>query len=302
MKHLTSHRLIDEIARTGSIRKAAENMALTPSAVQRRLQAFEEELGEVIFERFAYGVRLNSAGELVILHIRQQLAETERLKSRLADLSGVRRGHVSIACSQALTPYFLPDEIARYMAAFPHVTFDVQVQEHSTAAQALNDYEADLALVFDASNLPGFEVITAVPQRIHAIMARGHPLAGNRALRLRDCLRFPLALPTQNFGGRTLFDKSISARSLTPQIALESNSFEYLKAHVTRTDAITFQIPIGAPDLRPDSEIVTVEISDRDVWAGLLFLGQLKGRTLSVASSRFVEQITRSLLDRYGTV
>lgn len=175
------------------------------------------------------------------------------------------------------------------------------MQEHSTAAQAQNDCEVDLALVFEASNLPGFEVITAVLQRSHAIMARRHPLAGNGALRLRDCLRFPLALPIQNIGGRMLFDRSILTRSLTPQIAPESNSFEYLKAHVTQTDAITFQISIGAPDLRPESEIVIVETSDRDVWAGLVFLDQLKGRTLSVASSRFVEQITKSLLDRHGT-
>lgn len=300
MKHLTSHRLIDEIARTGSIRKAAETMALTPSAVQRRLQAFEDDLGEVIFERFSHGVRLNSAGEVVILHIRQQLAETDRLKSRLADLAGVRRGQVSIACSQALTPYFLPGEIARYMAEFPQVTFDVHVQEHGSAARALQDYEVDLALVFDAASMPGFEVITAVPQAIHAIMARDHPLAGAGVLRLRDCLRYPLALPTQSFGGRVLFDQSVAARGLAPQIALQSNSFEYLKAHVARTDAITFQIPIGAPDPGAAGEIVTRPVSPRDVWSGLLFLGQLKGRTLSVAASRFVEQITRSLIGRFG--
>ena len=40
-----------EVARIGSIRKAAEALAITPSALNRRILALEEELGAPIFER-----------------------------------------------------------------------------------------------------------------------------------------------------------------------------------------------------------------------------------------------------------
>jgi len=106
MKHLTTFRVIDAIARIGSIRGAAEHLALTASAVQRRLQAYEAELGFQIFDRWSQGMKLNSAGELVILHIRETFSETGKLKSRLADLSGLRRGEVRIGCSQALAGEF----------------------------------------------------------------------------------------------------------------------------------------------------------------------------------------------------
>jgi len=68
------------------------------------LQNYEDELGYEIFERTSKGVRLNAAGEMAIQHIRQTLAETEQLNSRIADLAGMRRGHVTIGCSQALMP------------------------------------------------------------------------------------------------------------------------------------------------------------------------------------------------------
>ncbi len=87
MKHLATFRLVDAIERTGSIRSAAELVSQTPSAVQRRLQSYEQELGFEIFDRSTKGVRPSAAGELVIHHIRETLAESDRLKNRIADLA-----------------------------------------------------------------------------------------------------------------------------------------------------------------------------------------------------------------------
>jgi len=300
MKHLITFRLIDAIARTGSIRGAAELVSQTPSAVQRRLQAYEEDLGERIFERTATGVRLNAAGELAIQHIRETLAETDRLRSRISDLAGVRRGHVSIACSQALTPYFLPSEIAAYQRDYPNVTFSIQVLEHADAAEALNTFSVDIALVFDERSMADYEVRLAVPQRLVAMMSVEHSLARNDTLRLRQCFEYPIILPKRNFAGRALLERALLGKAIPAPPILQSNSFEYLKAHVAETDAVTFQIQIGAPSGMCDPRIVSRPINVRDLTAGRLFLGQRHGCTLPVAASRFVEQIARSLAEAYG--
>ena len=94
MRHLLPYKYIEEIAKAGSIRKAAETLAITPSALNRRLLSIEEELGTALFERLAVGVRLNTAGEILLKHIRSQMSDLERVKSQISDLSGHRRGHV----------------------------------------------------------------------------------------------------------------------------------------------------------------------------------------------------------------
>ena len=113
MRHQLPLRYIDAVARAGSIRKAAERLAITSTALNRRILALEDELGVQVFERLPNGVRLSAAGELLIHHVRNQLADMERVKSQIADLRGERRGHVSIACSQALMPFFLPEQVAQ---------------------------------------------------------------------------------------------------------------------------------------------------------------------------------------------
>ena len=303
MKHLTTFRVIDAIAQIGSIRGAADHLALTPSAVQRRLQSYEAEIGFEIFDRRPQGVELNSAGELVIMHIRETFSETGKLTSRLADLSGMRRGEVRIGCSQALVPYFLPRHISSYQTAYPNVIFKVVVMEHHVAQSALANHAIDLALVFGASEVPEFKTLLGVRQQLAVVMAPNHPLADLEQLRLRQCYEHPVALPSVGFGSRVMLDAALQEKSYSRPPELESNSFEYLKAHVAKTMAETFQIESGAP-LPPvqDTYLTARLIDQRDVAHGTLWIGQLAGRSLSVAASRFSEQMGRDLSERYQHV
>src|SRR5205807_9187446 len=148
MKHLRIMRYVDEVARTGSIRKAADHLNVTASAVNRRIMDLEEELGAPLFERRPRGVRLTAAGEVFVNYLRQQDGEVERMKSQIEDLKGMRRGTVRIACSQALALEFLPREIAAYLARLPLMQFDVKEFDHERAMGALAAYHDDLVLLF----------------------------------------------------------------------------------------------------------------------------------------------------------
>src|ERR1700758_5593745 len=127
MKNLRIFRYVDEVARCGSIRKAAEKLNVTSSAVNRRIMDLEEELGAPLFERRPRGVRLTAAGEVFVGFLRPQDGEVEGLKSQIEELQGMRRGTVRIACSQALALEFLPQQIADFRPRYSLVNFDVQV-------------------------------------------------------------------------------------------------------------------------------------------------------------------------------
>src|SRR5262245_64600945 len=100
MRHLRLLQYVAEGARAGSIRKAAERLNVTASAVNRRIMDLEEELDAELFERRPRGVRLTAAGEMFLRYVRAQSADVERMRSQIEDLK-VRRGVVRIACSQA---------------------------------------------------------------------------------------------------------------------------------------------------------------------------------------------------------
>lgn len=295
MRHLKDFAFIEGVIQAGSIRKASEDMNITASALNRRINRFEDEFGYEIFERLPRGVRLNPAGELLLQHIRTQSSDFARLKSQVADLSGVRRGHVSIACSQALLPFFLPREISRYRTEHPGVTFSVNARDRVAAERELLEFASDIALVFEPLTMVDFEIIHASVQPIHIVMRAGHPLADHEDVRLRDVLQFPHIAPSEKFAVRVLLEaaaRRLSSAEIDPVI--ESESFDFMRHYSQWEDVIGFQFPIGLQDSQ-ETGLVSRPLAERDVAPGNLFLGQLRGRTLPVASARFVRELVSAL-------
>lgn len=294
LRHLKTFDLIEAVVRAGSIRKAAEDANITASALNRRIKSFEDEFGSPIFERLPRGMRLNPAGEMLMHHIRTQRVDMQRVQSQVLDLSGVRRGHVSIACSQALLAYFLPEQIARYRTEHPNVTFSVKVRDRVQAERDLASFSSDLALVFEPVHLVDFEVLSMLPQPVHAVFREGSDMEGQDDVRLHRLHERKLVMPSAGYGVRHLLDQGIRRKLMDLQPDVETDSFELIRHYVTHEDAIGFQIPIGL-DTSRQRGIAHRPLSAKDVDAGQLLLGQMKGRALPVASSRFAFQLMAAM-------
>jgi len=297
MRHLQIYRFIADIARRGSIRKTAEQLHITPSALTRKIQDFEEELGTAIFERTPQGMRLNAAGELLLRHIRDQSADFDRLRTELADLEGVRRGHVSVACSQAFVDHVMPEAISAYRARFPQVSFSVDVRDNWLGTGALVNYEADLALLINPPSSPEIRELLVVKQPLCAAVGKNHPLARMKSVRLEDCCAHPIAMPSPSLAIRALLDEAIYSRGLRVDIVVESGSLEFLRGLAAHESVVTFQPLTGVP--RADARICARPIDIRDLAPIRVVLAQLRGRTLSIAAEKFVEQLA-SCLDDVG--
>lgn len=293
MNHLRFLRYVDEVARSGSIRQAAERLHVAPSAVNRRIQDLEDELGTPIFERLPRGMRLTAAGELFVQHIRARSAELDEVRSQIEELKGLRRGSVKLVASQALAPSFLPRAVSSFRAGHPLVAFQVRIGDHVQALEALRAFDIDLALVFNLAPEADIETIAEYDQQLVAVMHRSHPLAAQPGLRLRDCADYPVVLPNRDIAGRQLLERFMMRSSVKLRPLVESNSFEFLRGCLHHEQAITFQIAIGA--VTEGGELVSRVIEDRGFPHGKLVLARLRGRQLPVIAYAFAEHVQAAL-------
>jgi len=316
MRHLLPLHYIDTVARSGSIRRAAGKLSITSTALNRRILAMEDELGVPIFERLPRGVRLSTAGELLIQHIRSQIADMERVKSQIADLSGARRGHVSIVCGQALLPYFISEQIALYRKEHPAVTFSVRVCDRKAAVEQLTSFDADLSVVFEPFRTAEFQPLGRVEQSIKALMSASHPLAAKQKLGWSDLLSTPVVLPTASNGMRYLLDDAMLRKGDELEKVIESDNFDFIRNYLIHEHCVSFQLPIGIKPVGgeqggPDNAglagvdgdgdgIISRNIDDRAVPGGNLFVAQLKGRVLPVAAALFANAVVKALELRYA--
>lgn len=300
MRHLLPYKYIEEIAKAGSIRKAAETLAITPSALNRRLLTIEDELGVQIFERLPVGVRLNTAGEILLEHIRNQLSDIERVKSQIADLSGQRRGNVSISASPELMGTFLANEVRKYQAEFPGVSFKVSQSFRGEVERSLIDHEADIGIVYEPMKLADFQTMYNVVQPVYCLMDKTHPLATKKSLRLYECAEFPLILTDKSWGVRNLLEQSAIRLGINLRCVIQSDARGFLINYEREAQQLSFDIPINIPDNLAERNMVAIAINTLDVPEGFIFIGHLKGRTIPVASARFLEQVTTQMAGQYG--
>lgn len=300
MRHLTHLRYIDVVARERSIRKASEKLNITSTALNRRILALEEEVGTPLFERLPSGVRLNTAGELFIQHIRSQMTDLSRVLSQISDLSGVRRGHVTISGGPELLASFLPKQIAQYRQEFEAVQFDVVRHTPAESLAALINFESDMAFVFDSVLPSDVHIVASVSQPLYALVQDSHPLAANSMLKLQDCLAWPVVSPQTDSGLKTMLEVGRLRTAANLQTVIYTDETEFVLDYVRREQAVGFAIPLSFEGSTQSlSELKAIAIDERDVPPGIVHLVQRKGRVLSVAAAKFMDQMVQTLNQRF---
>lgn len=285
---------IDEVARAGSVRQASERVNITSSALLRRLQDVEHDLGTPIFERYASGMKLTAAGELLMRWVRSQNADLQRVTSQIAELKGLQRGEVTIACSQA-TQSFLAQEINEFRKEHPGIKFSVTVTDPRAAMESLSTFESDLVVIFQPFMAADLQLISSIEQRLVAIMAHDHPLASRPEVRLSECGSYDVALSAHNLGGREQLEKLIFAAAGRLNVMFDTNSFAMLPSVLVGTKVVAFNIEIGALDWAQDPRLAVRRISDIKRASGPVSLGQLKGRSLPLAPAKFAEHLREAM-------
>jgi len=199
------YRYFYEVANSGSIRKAAELLHISPSALSRQIQRTEDTLGTPLIERRKTGVQLTAAGELLLQHVRETSTSEEQLRVELANLAGLRRGHVRIVCSDGFLPDLFGKPLQTFAQNYPGVSFEVAVIGGSDGiARAVVQEDAEIGFVFQAHPDARLVVMHRCIQPLHAVVAQGHPLAKRRLVTLKQVSNHPLALQPGSHGIRQI--------------------------------------------------------------------------------------------------
>ncbi len=300
MRHLLIAKYIEKISRTGSLRSAAEELGITPSALNRRILGVEEELGVEIFERHPSGLRPNIAGEILLKHFRDQIADMDRVKSSIADLSGRRAGHINIATTREVVQYFLPALIKQHLLEFPAVTFGVNLLERGEAEVSLLDNTNDIAIVFEPLRLKELHTVYTGDQQMYCVMSSQHPLATKKRLKIYDCVEYPLLLPKRPEGIRRMLDIAAEKIGVPLAPSLESNSLDLLRLMSQDSQALSFSLAINLrPNLKND-RLISVPLDTPGIPAGVLVAGHLRTRVLPVAAARFLETTNKELTEKFS--
>src|SRR5260221_3414455 len=148
MLHAVALNYFREVARIGSIRKAAGSLNVAASALNRQIINLEIQLGTPLFDRLPGGMRLTVAGELLLRHVVDTLHDFDRVRVAIDDLKAARSGHIAIAALDSLLVDFLPRAIDRFRVDFPAVTYSVMTAQPPEVPSMVANGDIDMGFTF----------------------------------------------------------------------------------------------------------------------------------------------------------
>jgi len=240
----TALRFVEQIARDGSMRKAAENLHIASSAVNRQLLALEEELGVQLFERLPRGVRPSAAGEVLLAWVRRWDQETTLLHQQLDVLQHGAGGTVRIASTEAIIEAVLPSVIARIRSRMPRISFDLETGDTHWVVAQMRTQEADVGIAFNPTPTRGVRVLGSLQYRIGVVMPPDHPLAKSSALTLDDCAPFPLILPSEQWLAGSVLRDTFSSRAGTLNVVARVSRSSAIRALARSGVGLAFLSPM----------------------------------------------------------
>lgn len=172
------------VARTGSVKAAAEELALSSPALSRRIQSLERYLGRILFERRHQSMMMSSDGERLLALIApaiDQLSDAIESLSSGTDVMRLRLGVLPLFAAQRLMP-----RLAELRASHPSLHLDIDTAPH--AAARLGD-GIDAAIILTRDPDPGLHSDRLDRNKVFAISARHYrsgPGAITRPEQLRD--------------------------------------------------------------------------------------------------------------------
>ncbi len=231
-------RYFAEVARLGSIRKASEALHVSASAIDRQILMAEEELGVKLFERLPGGLRLSAAGEILMASTRRWQKDYSRLLDEIADLEGLRQGHVEIAAIDALADVLIPEALARIAAEFPHVTFGLKVRDNAEIAGMIVSGAVDFGLMLEPFATRELDIRAFVEIPLGLVVPPGHPFERQAGIRFNQTAGEPMVLPGPTLAIHEQVAVLSAATRVAPDRRLVCDNVQMIKSLVRRGSGV----------------------------------------------------------------
>lgn len=235
----------DEVARQGSIRKAAGALNLSATTVNRKILNTENRLGVRLLHRSAGGISLTNAGSVVLEHCRKTLFDFDRINLVIDDIRDLRTGHVSIMALDSIALGVMPDVIGPFTNTYPEVTFSVSTGEPYEIPKAVVDGVIDIGLAFWQDRLPDIRTVAEKSTPIGAIMLPNHPLAERDKLAFEDIAGFPTIRSIDGRGSNSIIDEVMSDNAASILTSVFTNSLPLAKQMILQGKGIGLYTKIG---------------------------------------------------------
>lgn len=211
-----------EVARCGSLTRAAQILAIAQPALSQNIAALEQALQTRLFERHAKGVALSAAGQRLYERAVDLLGSVDELKHEVAGAERRPSGRVRLSVAGSIAGVLAAPLLKRVGEHYPKIDLLVVDGLSSEIRAQVEARQADMALMPGALEIAGCETLPVFEEhfQFYGASARMHGMP--EQLGFAELARCRLAAPDRAHDLRKLLERAADAADQA--IALHSIS------------------------------------------------------------------------------
>ena len=177
-----------------SFTKAAQELYFSVPSVTHHIRQLEAELEAQLFIRNQKLVKLTDMGAAFYPYAKEMLRQQDLATQSLTRQSS--HGHISIGCTSNAELVMLTEVLGKFRLAFPDMEPVVEIETYDKLLLMLGAGQIDFMLASSHMRKgTDFSFLELVKMKSYAIVARSHPLAGQKEIRFSQLENERLILP-----------------------------------------------------------------------------------------------------------
>ncbi len=144
---------VRQVAKEGSLTKAAEKLGISQPALSSGLSAFEKRIGFRLFDRGQSPVTLTQEGQIFLDYINRKNALSADYHNRIEACRGERERHVSIGTPVVYSESIVANAVYRLLAKHPEYSVLINTAPLSGLIESMENGELD-CLISTSSDIP----------------------------------------------------------------------------------------------------------------------------------------------------
>jgi len=292
--HSNFLRYLDEVAKHGSIRKAANFLNVSSTSVNRKILSVEDQMGVKFFERSPEGVELTATGKIVLEHCRKTLYDYNNVQMIIDDIRDLRTGHLSIQSMDSFTFSVLPRILRRFSDEYPSISLSVTTAPPDDVSNSVATGSVDIGMNFTNITHPDVRVLLEKPAPFGVIMRPDHPLSAKLTIEVEDMRGYPLVRTADARAHNSILDQEIESAASSLTTYIFTSALTIAKQAILSNRAIGIYTKIGFLEEIEAKELVFVPFAMKSLREYRI--------GLSISSTASIDPVKRVFLSTVESV